>query len=819
MEHYPRCPYPMRMAEPLTDDQLADLYHDESFRQALTRLLDLRLLFEECIITSDYKITQQMYDPLVLTDEGERMVEKFRRRGVPYPQARFICFLDMLQTGLLVDPVATDTDRLLAVASKQVEDGHVRYPYTFGRLLYDKANDLGLNSKTRISYRDTLELLDGTPQGVFQVGSFVCGPFGIVESSHPRRCRPRMLVGYHCSDQTCQALHHHSIETSRDAEINENREKTEKILTKEYPSASDWPSYFRRFPDFLGRPYDDFSGDTLPYILGDALSLGELRQLVGYLLDNTQGRLRTFWRERAGLNGPAARIVDGLNAAQLMQVCLAASDEDIFSALDALVASGVIYVPTGEVRRPVINASRTGGAFDLRPQLSRFGVRIQPSDKAFAALRLRRLVRQMYRFDKEEDRLELAWHLQLRDEGTDTLDAVLEQYLQSSTPRQAVSTLLLARRSNFIIAADKLMLNEKILSTDEDRINAVLWKLGFTAEDLLDPHARFWVLHEKMLNLTRQSPINPLGPDEEQLRSQAVNYFVALEDLLKDALLYSTWCLTFDHYSSPQRFVYRPHLAKEISLRLLKERADLDTDDDGRPRLVIDDKMTLYPLTRGFGLLADALRSFQSRTEDFVRPDNRIPLWLRSQSLERFPFVHTVPFLDLLPDSRADVLESLEEVSRRFVGADVSEARNEWLHPRRKGGQMDRLRGSLDAVRDAVEMLENKGFSRQVYRRTKTERDEAGRSTIVLSDSRGQELVVFRPSGFAWLGLPGLDTPQHVMSAARFAEPSEVLRFRTEEDSEFARLWTGYPTRPRRGTDSAAARVYAGNTASLHSEA
>ncbi|MEU4773655.1 hypothetical protein [Micromonospora sp. NPDC023644] len=668
-----------------------------------------------------------------------------------------------------------------------------------------------MNAKVRLNHRDTLDLLDGTPQGVFQVGAFVTGPFGIVESEHRRGCRPRMVVRYHCSDQACQALHYHALETSREAEINENREKADRVLAREFPSVSDWPGYYRRFPEFdRHRTYDDFAGDTLPFLLGDALSLGELQQLVAYLLDNTQGRLRAFWRERAGLNGPAARIVEGLGSAQLMQVCLVASDADISSALDALVASGAIFVPAGEVRRPVINASRTSGAFELSPRLSRFGVRIQPGDNSLAALRLRRLVRQMYRFDKEEDRLELAWHLQLRDEGTDTLDAVLEQYLQSSTPRQAVSTLLLARRSNFIVAADKLNLNERALSTDEDRINAVLWKLGFTAEDLLDPHARFWVLHEKMVTLTRQSPINPLGPDEEQLRSQAVNYFVALEDLLKDSLLYSTWCLTVDHYSSPQRFIYRPHLAKEISLRVLKEQADLDVDEDGRPRLAIDDKMTLYPLTRGFGLLANALRDFQARAKDLVRPDKGVPLWYKYQSLERFPFSHTVPFLDLLPDSRTDVLESLEEVSRRLVGADVSEARNEWLHPRRRGGQMDRLRGSLDAVRDAVEMLQNKGFSRQVYRRAKTERDEAGRSTVVLADSRGQELVVFRPSGFAWIGLPGLDVPQHVMSAARFAEPSEVLRFRTEEDSEFARLWTGYPARPRRGADSAAARVYAG---------
>ncbi|MFC6608509.1 hypothetical protein ACFQFC_15810 [Amorphoplanes digitatis] len=163
------------MVEVLNDDQLLDRYSSAEFRTALRRLLDVRHLAEHCIITSKYKITQPMYDPVALTAEGQRIVEKMVKRGIPYPRARFICLLEPLQADLLVDPLATDINRLVEVLSKQVassssvkqsDEQVIRYPFTYGRLLYDKCHDLGFNAKNQISHRETLELLEGTPQGV-----------------------------------------------------------------------------------------------------------------------------------------------------------------------------------------------------------------------------------------------------------------------------------------------------------------------------------------------------------------------------------------------------------------------------------------------------------------------------------------------------------------------------------------------------------------------------------------------------------------------------------------------------------------------------
>ncbi|NUR70670.1 MAG: hypothetical protein HOU81_07600 [Hamadaea sp.] len=807
------------MSEPLTDDQLAERYGDIEFRRALNELLDLRTLVERCIIGREYKITQPLYDPLVLTGDGERVVEKMMKRGVPYPCARFICYLDLLQVDSLIDPTATDIQRLASAVSKQVRDAEIRYPYTYGRLLYDKAHDLGLNRKSRVTHRDTLELMDGTPQGVFQVGNLVVGPYGLLRSKERRSLSPSLRFAYHCADDTCTRLHYHQLETAREADINESREKSDKILAREFPSSSDWSGYFRRFSIYPADPYDDFAGDSIASLIGDALTLGELQTLAGRLLDDTRGELRTILRELGGPGGPASSIAARLNSAELIQLVLLTANREIFAAIDALISSGDIEIPPTEVRRPRLSQRPMGNAFGLRPELSVNGLRLRPNEKSLAVLRLRRLVRQMYRFDSEEDRLELAWHLQLRDDGTENIEAVVEQYLRSRTPREAVNALLLARRSNFIVAAEKLMLNERTLTTDHERVDAVLWKLGFSVEDSFDPHEMFWQQHEKMVSLTRQGDLKAFDVDEEQLRGQIVNYFVQVEAILQDSLLYTTWCLANDHFSSEQPFTYRPHKDSVAALEILKTQAAHDVDESGNPRLNLDGKLTLYPLARGFGLIAEYLKSTISREDEYLRSENRIPIWFKSQSLEQFPFSHIVPFLDLLSDSRTEILDALQGLTRGLIGADINEARNEWLHPRRRTTNPgDRLRIALTAIREAIETIEVNGFARMHYRRTRTERDEASRSIVTLTATRGHQLILYRPSGLAWLGLPELDVPQHAMPSARFSDRGEVLRFISLDDSPYTRMWSNYPKRPQSADDISASVMYSDATQNLDRE-
>src|SRR5207245_7207428 len=62
--------------------------------------------------------------------------------------------------------------------------------------------------------------------------------------------------------------------------------------------------------------------------------------------------------------------------------------------------------------------------------------------------------------------------------------------------------------------------------------------------------------------------------------------------------------------------------------------------------------------------------------------------------------------------------------------------------------------------------------------------DGDNRRTSVLASPSRRQVSLFGPSPFAWLGLPRLDEAQYVMTAARFAEPEECLRFTVERSEE-----------------------------------
>ncbi|MET8909188.1 hypothetical protein [Micromonospora sp. NPDC004551] len=734
-----------------------------------------------------------MYETICLTEHGERIAKAFMKVGMPYPEARFLCFLRMLHVDLLVNVYDSDVGGLAEIVNQQVRDREILFPYTYGRLLYDKNLSTSVSeNREGFTAAETREFLAGTPQGVFQVGNFVTGPFGLLKSGSRRSILPSSDVRFHCSDMTCDIMHTRKLVTDRDAQINKNREAARKVLEKDSKEISDWTGYFERFDVTVGRPYDDLSGDPVVYLLGDALTLQELQAVLAFLLDNTQGQLRQIASQLGITGGQAARMVGPLNEAELLQLALMTSNEHIFAALDTLVAEQDIRVPLGEIRRPMTNRGRGWGPFRLQPELGRFGIRLRSSEQALGPLRLRRLVTQMYELTDPDDREELRW--QLRDEEAPSLEGQVEQYLQMRTARESVTSLLLARRRNFDVAARNLSLGVDIFKNDSDRVNAVMWKLGFSVEDILDPHAGFWSIHDRMTQVTRQSPINPGAVDAEQVRRHANSYFVKLEDLLRDSLLYTTWALTNDHIASTRPFLYRPTVDETKALGTLRSFSSAE-EAGAEHQLVLDEKLTIYQLSRGFQILADLLSSFCGESDKYLRPPMDLPSWRSRQSLQDFVFLHTVPFLDLLDESRASIIQQLREISRRLVGAEVNEARNEWFHARRSPLDINRLRLSLEAVRDAVSWIEDGGYSRHTYRRVRIETDEANRRTFVLADSRGQEVVFFRPSRFTWMSLPALEVPQHVMLSARFADPTETLRFVSEVDSPYSEMWRDFPVR------------------------
>ncbi len=776
--------------EPLSADELSAKYPDSNLVDNLRQILNVRTLLDECLISSNYRVPTDLHKPIALTEYGERAFNYAHRKQVPYPEARLLCFLETMHVDLLVDPLETDCDALISAISAQVKACEIRYPFIHGRLLYDRVADQNISTeKGVLTESETDEVLNGTPQGVFQVGQWVTGPYGILESVAFRYVDPIRKAPFHCSDLACDKIHTYILATAQDAEINKNRDKLRRFLQRESKNPSDWLQFLSRTnPHRYKHIYDDMAADSIIFLIGDALTIEEQRRLLAWLLDNTGADLR-IRAGKEGLTGKSSKIVSSLNSAELMQLTLTCSDAAIIRGIDTLAMSDQIRVPEGEVRSAVINQFVVG-PYRLGAELNRYGVRLRSQSMNIAPLRFRRLVSQMYPPD-EANRSELDW--QLRNETAESLESKIEQFLMKRRPRDAVGSLLLARRTNLIVATERLSISDELLKDDDDRVNSVMWKLGFSISDVIDLHSRFWRYHHAITQACSQALMTPPLADSEQIRERAGSYFPTLEEILRDSLLYTTWALTNDHYKSSRKFIYRP-MDDERQARTVLHRFAEMADQDARVNLA--EPLNLHALCRGFQILADYLSSFEGKQDRYIRPSIDAPTWAHSQEIQHFPFKHTIPFLDLLADSRDAIVSDLQEISRTLIAADVPALRNSLLHPR--APEIERLRTGLEAIAKTVVNLRVRGYARLVYREIRTEIDEAARATITLADPYDQQVVIHVPSYFDWVGFPESSLGVHFLLAARFRDPAGVLRFRSEDDSPFTKMWDGYPRRPSR---------------------
>ncbi len=281
---------------------------------------------------------------------------------------------------------------------------------------------------------------------------------------------------------------------------------------------------------------------------------------------------------------------------------------------------------------------------------------------------------------------------------------------------------------------------------------------------------------------------------QEKLRSATVNYFVTLEGVLQDSLCYTTWALTCDHVTGDRPFVYREAVDGPAALDMLTRTSQ---NEDGNHAVSFSDKNSLYALCRGFEILDRALASAIAEKDSYRRTDECQFRWVRRQSLQRFPFTHMMPIIDIMADSRSFIMTELASISKTLLAAEISELRNKLLHIRRGATELEQVRSGLETVREVLARLESNGFCRLMYKLAGRIIDDMGRERVLLSHNRGYEAEIYLPSNYAWLGLPSVLRPQYVMTTARISSDGQVLRFLHQPSSAFADMWEGFPTRPR----------------------
>jgi len=770
-------------------------YADQQWRDTFVELFSLRILLSQSITTSGYRPAHDFGEAIPLTSEGEAWVPRIQSSvaGISVDEAKVALFSRFFHHELLIDVGGGDARGIRRALEAEMLGGKVRLPWVYGRVLYDRFYDLFPERTPQLSAAQTSRLLEGSPQGVFQLGSIVAGPFGLLNSSCRRLLPPTLSVPlWHCSDSSCSALHVVRLSTGA-SKVSQAAELIGEECYRAEGPASEWDLFFDHIalPDYW---YDDAHLQHLPWLLANGLSTPELRVLLERLVERHPAESRERFPETkrfAGLlSGSPHDIPNRLAQDQCFQLVLLASNESIVEELERLIAEELIHVPPTEMRTARVTYG-TADWLSTRVQCSRFGVRTVSANTNVSVARLKRLIGRLWQ--ESEALAQLEW--KLRHVDGDSLPRKLDAHLHNGDPRHIVSELILTSPHHLRQAFEAMRFGWfEVPSSSEDEdylVDKILWKLGFDIGLYPGTQRRFWRRLENLLNAA-ESCISYNEADTELIRSAGVNFFVSLEEVLDNSLSFATWALLSDHYGvtgfNCDLHKARHFMASRLSGRRYGSNEPLQFDPGG--------KNTLYPLIQGFAVLAELCRSVaDGDRNEMRRPDSQLPGYHGETDVQLFPFLHTSLILDLAEEDCERVMVLLANVTTTLEAAQVHGIRNRLEHKRPGFPSREEIVEACNAAADTVKEMETSGLSPLVFLYSGAASDRYGRATVTLEDYRGRKIEVRRPSQHTLCGLPHLEIPQIVVPSMHVGDSSEPMRFAYMESSEYADLWRGYPKR------------------------
>lgn len=780
-----------------------DLFQTDPNNEARQRFRDLyglRTIFANSILAPDYVPPTSLGSSIKLTPLGreEEAHTKSVLDSLTDAEYRLALFFLFGSRELFVDLAETDLDALRSTISDEVARSRIRLPFMMVRELYDRFIELnGPSTLDTLPAEETQRLLQGTSQGVFQMGRLITGPFGLLQSTVSREIRPsRSTPLSYCLDPGCQSLHGVQLQTSPTG-VGRARGISYSHLFSSPGLTTDWLRVWRSMEGFERKHYDDFNMDELPWLLGNTFSEKELKQLLTAVLSDYPDIIRPHLptgRDYRHLRGSATEIASTLTHAQCCQVALILSDEQIIVALERLIDAKRIVVPATEVRISPVSPRRIGGWRRQRVECSSLGVRSVSFNFGLAIPRLKALLKKLHGTSDDLDDLE--WQL-LEVPGTD-LFSKLDRFVHETELRSVIRDLVISRPKLF--EDMKLYLRYGNFTvpdsheTKEALISKVLWKLGFDVPIYPDANLRFWH-HFDLLKTVLAS--NDLSSEarQEEVRAVAVNFFVALEEVLDRALSFSVWALVSDHFdvSKPQRF----------KLNLVQARRVMYDQLNGSPlgrdevlRMDPSGQNNLFALVEGFRVAADKLMKVRSENEASARRDaSGFPGYYPQATVELFPLIHTVAILDIQETAAQSIIALLREVGQGLLRGNVKDIRNRIPHTGGEFPSRAEFETALLAIEQSVLSLEDAGASPLVSLPIRRTTDSFGRASRELVDYRGRKTTLYQPSELTSANIPPPHRPQVIFREARLRGSSEVLRFRFEEESDFVQMWRGYPRR------------------------
>jgi hypothetical protein len=325
---------------------------------------------------------------------------------------------------------------------------------------------------------------------------------------------------------------------------------------------------------------------------------------------------------------------------------------------------------------------------------------------------------------------------------------------------------------------------------EERTLSRLMWKLGFSTRTYPTHHQRLWELIASVRTSASSADLSR-DVDRQDIRGQASNLFVLLEEVLDLSLGFSTWALLSDHLAG-SGFVYDPAIARRFMAR-----ASMACEALTWLNRSCSTRVGVTPSSRSFRALERLgwsagrfwIRPITTRGRGMIgRISMRRGSTKVSRSLTRWPFATSEQDQDR-------VLTLLRDTTRELHRANISDLRNRLEHGLREFPTPTEILDGLEVVSRAIAGLEGTGLAALVSYPGPTTFDEFGRFKYEFTDYRGRTLSVIGPPQHPWLNMPSMRGPQVIVDYMRVGDSAEAMRFAYRESSPFSDMWRDYPRR------------------------
>ena len=462
------------------------------------------------------------------------------------------------------------------------------------------------------------------------------------------------------------------------------------------------------------------------------------------------------------------------------------SDDSIIKCLEFLIDNNTIKIPSTEIRKSHFGFKYTS-FYNTKWETSNLGIRPIPGSIDIAIARLKGLAKEIYKDDVDG----LNWTLR-HINGKDIYEK-LDNFVYNENPKDLIKILVFSNENNLKKTFEILRYGNFNLPTSKEEenklIDKIIWKLGFNINVFPNYQNLFWKRLNAFLDVLNSYSLIT-EQEEETVRSKGANFFVSLEQILGYSLSFITWALLEDHYINT-KFNFNFETAMIFMANTLNneltDKDNIEYDPSG--------KNTLYPLIRGFKILADICKKLIAEEEKRKRSEKDLPRYYGKTDIVTFPFLHKNLLLDIKQNERELLINYLEEISNDLERTQISNIRNKISHKRSKFPKRDEIIESVSEVSKIIDKMENFGICPLVYLFDKSIDDQFNRTKIILSNYRAKKNEIHMPSQFVAPNMPSTNSALILIPELHMRDSNENISFNFLETSDHVEMWKDYPKR------------------------